>query len=106
MRAEDSLLSRAAGLLPTTCPLRPAVLTDLGEVLRETGEFERAEQVLREASDAAATTGDAAVAAHARLVLVRLRMQTDTAVTPDDLIHAAQDAIALFETLGDQRRPA
>ena len=106
MVAADSLLSRAASLLPNTSPARPELLTDLGEVLRETGDFERAEAVLAEAIEAAGAFGDRAVEAHARLIRLRLRMQVDPAVTPDDLIRMAEESISLFEELGDQRRLA
>ena len=106
MVAARSLLSRAASLLPSTDPARPALLTDLGEVLRETGDFERGEAVLTEAIDAAETREDGAVAAHARLTRLRLRMQVDPDVRPDDLIATAEEAISVFEALGDERRLA
>ena len=106
MVAADSLLSRAASLLPSTSPAKPALLTDLGEVLRETGDFERAEALLAEAIEAATAVGDRAVEAHARLIRLRVQMQVDPAVTPDDLIRVAEEAISLFEELGDQRRLA
>ena len=106
MVAAKSLLSRAASLLPTTSPARPALLTDLGEVLRETGDFERGEAVLNEAIEAAESSGDRAVAAHARLIRLRLRMQVDPDVRPDELIATAEEAIAVFEALGDDRRLA
>jgi DNA-binding SARP family transcriptional activator len=106
MIAADSLLSRAASLLPSTSPARPELLTDLGEVLRETGDFERADTVLAEAIEAALRVGNRAVEAHARLIRLRLRMQVDRAVGPDDLIRVAEEAISLFEELGDERRLA
>jgi predicted ATPase/DNA-binding SARP family transcriptional activator len=106
MVAADNLLSRAASLPPSTSRARLELLTDLGEVLRETGDFERAETVLAEAIEAAAEFGDRAVEAHARLIRLRLRMQVDPAVRPDDLIRAAEEAIAIFEEAGDERRLA
>jgi predicted ATPase/DNA-binding SARP family transcriptional activator len=106
MVAASSLLSRAASLLPSTDPAKRALLTDLGEVLRETGDFERGEAVLTEAIGAAESIGDRAVAAHARLIRLRLRMQVDPAVRPDDLIATAEEAISVFEALGDERRLA
>jgi len=62
--------------------------------------------VLAEAVDAAGAFGERAVEAHARLIRLRLRMQVDPGVTPDDLIRVAEEAIALFEELGDERRLA
>jgi DNA-binding SARP family transcriptional activator len=103
MIAAENLLSRAASLLPTA---RPALLTDLGEVLRETGDFERAETVLAEAVEAASALGDRAGEVHARLIWLRLRMQVDPAVRSDDLIRVAEEAISIFEELGDERRLA
>jgi DNA-binding SARP family transcriptional activator/tetratricopeptide (TPR) repeat protein len=106
MIAADSLLTRAASLLPDTSRAKPELLTDLGEVLRETGDFERAEAVLAEAIRGAGTFGDRAVEVHARLIRLRLRMQVDPAVRPDDLIRVAEEAISIFEELGDERRLA
>jgi predicted ATPase/DNA-binding SARP family transcriptional activator len=106
MLAADRLLSRAVALLPATSPSMPELLTDLGEVLRETGDFERADAVLAEAIETAGAVGDRAVDAHARLIRLRVRMQVDPAVTPDDLTRVAEEAIALFEELGDDRRLA
>jgi DNA-binding SARP family transcriptional activator len=106
MIAANNLLSRAASLLPNASRARPELLTDLGEVLRETGDFERAETVLAEAIDAAAAFGDRAGDVHARLIRLRLRMQVDPAVSPDDLIRVGEEAIAVFEELGDERRLA
>lgn len=104
MVAAESLLSRAAALLPTASVARPELLTDLGEVLRETGEFERGEAVLSEAIATAAMADEPAVEAYARLVRVRLWMQVDPDVGPDELNSVAEEAIALFERLGDYRR--
>jgi DNA-binding SARP family transcriptional activator len=104
MIAAESLLSRAAALLPRGSAERPELLTDLGEVLRETGGFERGEAVLSEAIETAGKADDPAVEAYARLVRVRLRMQVDPAVGPDELSRVAEEAIALFERLGDDRR--
>jgi DNA-binding SARP family transcriptional activator len=104
--AADNLLSRAASLVPDTSPAKPEVLTDLGEVLRENGHFERADAVLAEAIDAAAEFGNRAVDADARLTRLRLRRQVNPEVTPDELIEAAKEAISLFEELGDWPRLA
>jgi predicted ATPase len=106
MIAADSLLTRAASLLPATSGAKPELLTDLGEVLRETGDFERAETVLGEAIEGADVLGDRAVEMQARLIRLRLRMQVDPAVRPDDLIRVAEEAISIFEELGDERRLA
>jgi predicted ATPase/DNA-binding SARP family transcriptional activator len=106
MIAADNLLSRAVSLLPDTSRARPELLTDLGEVLRETGDFERAATVLAEAIEAAGVFGDRAVEVHARLIRLRLRIQVDPAVRLEELIRMAEEAISLFEELGDQRRLA
>src|SRR5205814_6902449 len=54
----------------------------------------------------AGAVGDAVVETHARLTHLRLRMQVDPTVGPDDLIRAAEEAISLFEEVGDDRRLA
>jgi DNA-binding SARP family transcriptional activator/tetratricopeptide (TPR) repeat protein len=99
------LLSRGASLHPTS-GARSEILTDLGEALRETGDFGRARGVLHEAIEAASAAGDAAAEAHARLIDLRVRAQIDPTVTPDEFDRFGAEAIALFEEAGDERRLA
>lgn len=66
--AATSLLERAIALLPAHDAVRLALLPDLAEALMETGEFERATEVLVEALEVEGETSNAAEAARARLV--------------------------------------
>jgi len=104
--AAVGLLVRAVELLEPSSAARAEVLTDLGEALRETGEFARARSVLHEAKEIAVANGDPAAAAHARLIELRARAQVDPAVTPDEFDRLGAEAIELFEQAGDERRLA
>jgi class 3 adenylate cyclase/tetratricopeptide (TPR) repeat protein len=58
MPAAANLLGRAAELLPGDDRGRPAVLMDLGTALTDAGELDRAFDVLTEAAESAASSGD------------------------------------------------
>ncbi len=102
--AAVGLLSRGAALLGPGAPDRAELLVDLGEALRETGDFDRAESVLAESADAAA--GDAALESAARVARLRLQLTTDPAIKTDELLSEAKRAVEVFVRLGDERRLA
>ena len=58
--------------------------------------------MLTEAVEAAATTGDRRLAAHALVQRGLLRLFTEAGVTADELIDVAERSIAVFEELGDE----
>jgi len=94
----QSLLGRAAALLPRDDPDRLAVLPDLASALIEGGDFERAREVLDEAIE----LGDERVAAHARVE--RLRADNLTAPEFDSaaLEARAEELERIFERIGDE----
>jgi tetratricopeptide (TPR) repeat protein len=61
-----------------------------------------ADSVLTEAVEAAATTGDRRLAAHALVQRGLLRLFTEVGVTPQELQRTAEQAIGVFEDLGDE----
>ena len=100
------LLTRAADLLREDDPDRLGLLPDLGEAVRESGDYARGELVLAEAIDAAAAAGDRGLEAYARLVRLRMRVQTDPDLGAGSLLAEARAAIDVFTELGDDRRLA
>ena len=105
--AAASLLGRATGLLPQDAPERGELLVDLAEALHDIGELQRAREVLQQALDGAATSGDDAVEARARLELAYLRPLFDPGSDAlEELQLAGEHAVAVFERLGDDRRLA
>jgi class 3 adenylate cyclase/tetratricopeptide (TPR) repeat protein len=100
MTAAASLLERAAALLPVEDPRRLALLPDLGEALVDTGDFARAEAVLRDAEVA----GDERLAEEARLSLLLVRFfGADPESWAEEVERATARAIPIFEAAGDDR---
>src|ERR671932_181585 len=100
MSAAASLLERAAALLEPDDPERLALLPDLGEALVDTGDFARAEEVLRDAEAA----GDERVAAEARLSLLLVRFfGADPESWAQEVERETARAIPIFEAAGDDR---
>jgi tetratricopeptide (TPR) repeat protein len=97
--AAVSLLSRAASLYETRDAARLELLADLGEAVRESGDYARAEEVLGEAIE----LGDRVRSEYARLIRLRMRVQTDPALNADDLLEGARRAIEFFESEADDR---
>jgi len=100
MAAAESLLTRAAELLPDDDPERIERLLGLSVALRELGEFDRAARINAEAIERAEATGLEGVAGRGRLNGAFLRLYTDPAGT-DELVAIAQEALPVFERLGD-----
>jgi DNA-binding SARP family transcriptional activator len=98
-----SLLTRAARLFAQDAPSRADALAELGEALRDAGEFRRAEETLEEALATAASTGDAAAEARALAVRWQIRLQTDTRVSLQEATSAFESTIDRLEQLGHQR---
>jgi predicted ATPase/DNA-binding SARP family transcriptional activator len=101
--ASANLLSRAVALLPAESPQRLDLLVDLGEALRESGEFGEAEDVLREAIERASSSGERSLEARAVVVRLRVQMQTETNFAAPALLEATDDAIRVLEEADDVR---
>jgi len=101
--AAANLLSRAVSLLPADSSPRLDLLVDLGDALRESGEFKRAEGVLGEAIERAAASGEQSREARAFVVRLRMQMQTESDFAAPTLLEAADRAIEMLEQVGDER---
>jgi DNA-binding SARP family transcriptional activator/class 3 adenylate cyclase len=101
--AAANLLSRAVSLLAAESPERLDLLVDLGDALRESGEFKRAEDVLADAIERAAASGEQSLEARAFVVRLRLRMQTESDFAAPTLLEATERAIEVLERAGDER---
>jgi predicted ATPase/DNA-binding SARP family transcriptional activator len=101
--AAVALLERAAELAGAGTQARLELLPDLGEAVREGGDYPRAEAVLAEAIAAAEAAGDALLEEYARLVRLRMRVQTDAGLGADEVISGAERALAAFGPADDAR---
>ena len=96
-----NLIARAAALLAPDDPLRVELVPNVRVVQGLGGDMRWADRVLTEAVEAAATTGDRRTAARALVQRGLLRLFTESDVTAEELIDAADRSIAVFEELGD-----
>ena len=101
--AAANLLSRAVSLLPAESSTRLDLLVDLGDALRESGEFQQAEGVLTEAIERAAASGERSREARAFVVRLRMQMQTESDFAAPPLLAATDRAIEVLEGVGDER---
>jgi tetratricopeptide (TPR) repeat protein len=108
MRAEargDSaaleLLGRAISLLPPSDPARPEFVLTHGSALGETGEVDRALQLLDEAADTASVVGDRRVELLAPLWTAAIRFDGGQADTTAELRKRGEAAVARLADLGD-----
>ena len=99
--AAVSLLGRAADLAGSGTSARLELLPDLGEAVREGGDYPRAEAVLAEAISAAGEAGNAALEEYARLVRLRMRVQTDTELDAELVVDGARRALDAFGAVDD-----
>jgi class 3 adenylate cyclase/tetratricopeptide (TPR) repeat protein len=101
MGAAANLLRRAHGLLPERDAARLELLSDLAEAMTEIGEFAWAEVFLEEATQAANELGDAALAANATLGRLLVGRFGDDAAWGEQVVPAAEEAIAVLEQTDD-----
>jgi DNA-binding SARP family transcriptional activator len=101
--AAANLLSRAVSLLPAESSRRLDLLVDLGDALRESGEFKQAEDALGEAIERAAASGEQSREARAFVVSLRMQMQTESDFAAPSLLEATNRAIEVLERVGDER---
>jgi DNA-binding SARP family transcriptional activator len=101
--AAVNLISRAVALLPPDDPLRVDLIPTVRDLQGMGGDMSWADRVLTEAVEAAATTGDRRLVAHALVQRGFLRLYfTEREITSRELIEVANRAIAVFEELGDE----
>jgi class 3 adenylate cyclase/tetratricopeptide (TPR) repeat protein len=96
-----NLISRAVALLPADDPLRVDLIPNVRVVQGMVVDMGWADSALTEAVQAATTTGDRSLAAHALVQRGLLRLFTEPEVTPQELFDVADRAIAVFEELAD-----
>jgi class 3 adenylate cyclase/tetratricopeptide (TPR) repeat protein len=97
--ASVGLFERAAKLLQE--PNRIEVLLDLSRSLMESGDFTRTEQVLSEASQAAAGHDDAALLARAQLERSNMELAVESDTSIAESLQHVEGAIATLEQTGD-----
>ena len=100
--AAVTLLRRSAEMFEAGDLARPDVLLDLGTALPDEGELRDAERVLSTALEQARALDAEAVGARARIELSALRAVVDSTVRVEDIQQVAEEAMAVFERLGDE----
>ena len=103
MPAAVSLLSRATALLPSHDTRRLELLPELAFALLEAADFERLRSVAHEMDQAAAETGDVRLRAHATVVALWTRLNTDPVGWAAEAELEARRALSAFGELRDER---
>jgi predicted ATPase/DNA-binding SARP family transcriptional activator len=96
-----NLISRSVALLPPDDPFRVELVPNV-RVVQGLPDLSWADRVLTEAVEAAATSGDRVLAAHALVQRGFLRLFTNSGATPAELFDVSDRAIAVFEDVGDE----
>jgi predicted ATPase/DNA-binding SARP family transcriptional activator len=96
-----NLISRSVALLSPDDPFRVELIPNV-RVIQGLSDLSWADRVLTEAIEAAATSGDRSLAAHALVQRGFLRLFTDEGVTSRELFDVSERAITVFESLGDE----
>jgi tetratricopeptide (TPR) repeat protein len=89
-------------LLEIDPPRRLELLPELGRAVRFAGDAAGAAEVLREAVDETAATGDRRRMFLSRVEHAFMRLYTDPDFETEDAIGVAEEALAVFEELGDE----
>jgi DNA-binding SARP family transcriptional activator/class 3 adenylate cyclase len=97
-----NLSSRAVKLLAPDDPFRVELVPNVRVAQGMDVDMTWADRVLTDAIEAAATTGDRRLAAHALVQRGLLRLFTVWDVTPDELIDSADRSISVFDELDDE----
>jgi class 3 adenylate cyclase/tetratricopeptide (TPR) repeat protein len=103
MPAAASLLTRASALVEDDVRARLELASDLGFALMEGGRLERADEVLGRALEEAAEVGDHDAYAHLLVARGHLVAKTDPSGAVGELQRLADQAIARFREIGDER---
>ena len=102
-RAAATLFDHAAELVPLEDASALPLYIDLGRALAGTGELEEARAVFSDVRMAAGRAGAQALELRAELGLLSLRAQTDSSLRMTELLAAAERALPVFESEGDER---
>jgi predicted ATPase/class 3 adenylate cyclase/DNA-binding winged helix-turn-helix (wHTH) protein len=100
--AAVTLLERAAALVTDDEARRAALLPDLGAALLEAGRLAEADEVLGDATRAAAAAGDKGAAARALVQRQFLRLQRGEATGTDEAAEVVARVIPTFTRAGDE----
>lgn len=101
--AAINLLGRAVATLPEVDPVRLGIIPDLAEAVLETGDFERALEILGEAERPAAAAANEPAVARAALVHLLVDFYAGREETwTGHVQQETQRTIAIFEAAGDQ----
>ncbi|MBA3364821.1 MAG: AAA family ATPase [Actinobacteria bacterium] len=101
MPAALSLLDRAVSLMTDQHPARLELVRELSGAFWAVGEVARAESLLNGLLEAASAAGDRRIEWYALLERAGRRNMIDPSATADDLLQVTEDAIRVFEELGD-----
>jgi tetratricopeptide (TPR) repeat protein len=93
-------LERAAALLQGA-PNRAEILLELARCLVESGNFTRADKVLREVSEAAAARDDSALAARALLERSQMHVSVERDTSIADSLRAVEGTLSTLQQAGD-----
>jgi tetratricopeptide (TPR) repeat protein len=99
--AAMSLLGRASELLSDEDPRRLALVPEFGQVLMETGELARAEDLLSDALPRAGRSGDRGLEANLRIVTLLLKEFTEPEHRSEEALETLGSVIPVLEELGD-----
>jgi len=103
MPAAVNLLLRATALLPPQHARRLELLPEAAFALLEAGDFERLVAIADEMEETASHAEDVRLKAHATIIGLWIRLFTEPQSWAGEAERAADDAIATFARLGDER---
>jgi class 3 adenylate cyclase/tetratricopeptide (TPR) repeat protein len=103
MPAAVALLSRAADLPAEDNATRLGLVPDLANALSDAGELARAHSLLTEAIDEAERLGERHSRAHAAIARAYVSFRTDATGAFEETQSVAEDALATFSQLDDER---
>lgn len=101
LAAAVKLLSRGEAMLVPADPARGRLLADLGAILQDQGELERARSVLLDAVEISSSSEDEVTLANARLALARLDFFTNPSVASSHVREEAEAGLDILEKAGD-----
>jgi class 3 adenylate cyclase/tetratricopeptide (TPR) repeat protein len=103
MPAAVNLMARAETLLAKHEPARLALLLDFAFALAETGDFNRMQAVVNEATELAGDSSDASLQAEATILALWMRVYTSPEGWAEEAFRQATQALSVFEQLGNER---